>query len=57
MTKQKSLQKNLREDYFLLLKYTGGNVPYLPLPGPNHLELKFYTIMQDFKCVLDFNCK
>ena len=26
---------------------------YLPLHGPNHLQLKFYTIMQDFKRVLD----
>ena len=24
---------------------------------PNHLQLKFYTIMQDSKRVLDFNCK
>ena len=28
-------------------------MPYLPLHGPNHLKLKFYTIMQDFECVLD----
>ena len=25
--------------------------------GPNHLQLKFYTIMQEFKRVLDFNCR
>ena len=31
-------------------------MPYFPLHGPNHLQLKFYTIMQDFKRVLDFNC-
>ena len=24
--------------------------------GPNHLQLKFYTIMQDSKRVLGFNC-
>ena len=24
---------------------------YLPLNRPNHLQLKFYTTMQDFKCV------
>ena len=24
---------------------------------PNHLQLKFYTIMQDSKRVLGFNCK
>ena len=29
---------------------------YFPLLGPNHLQLKFYIIMQDFKRVLDFNC-
>ena len=23
-------------------------MPYLTLHGPNHLQLKFYTIMQDF---------
>ena len=28
-------------------------MPYFPLHGPNHLQLKFYTIMQDFKRVLD----
>ena len=32
-------------------------MPYLPLHGPNYLQLKFYTIMQDFERVLDFNCK
>ena len=32
-------------------------MPYLPLHGPNHLQLKFYAIMQNFKRVLDFNCK
>ena len=31
-------------------------MPHLPLQAPNHLQLKFYTIMQDFKRVLDFNC-
>ena len=28
-----------------------------PLYGPKHLQLKFYTIMQDFKRILKFNCK
>ena len=28
-----------------------------PLHGPNHLQLKFNTIMQDSKPVLGFNCK
>ena len=32
-------------------------MPYFPLHGPNHLKLRFYTIMQDFKRVLEFNCK
>ena len=30
-------------------------MPYLPLHGPNQLQIKFYTIMQDFKRVFDFN--
>ena len=30
-------------------------MPYFPLPGLNHLQLKFYTIMQNFKRVLDFD--
>ena len=34
----------------------GGNVPYFPY-RPNHLQLKFYTIMQDSKRVLGFNYK
>ena len=38
-------------DYYLLLNIAGGNVPYFPLQGPNHLQLKFYTMMQDFKRV------
>ena len=25
------------------------------LHGPKHLQLKFYTLMQDFKCVSGFN--
>ena len=46
-------------DYYLRLKYyiAEGNFPYFPLHGPNHLQLKFYPTMQDFKRVLDFNCK
>ena len=30
---------------------------YFPLHKPNHLQLKFYTIMQDFERALDFNRK
>ena len=38
--------------YFYRTNIGGGNVPYLPLlHGPNHLQLKFYIIMQDFKRV------
>ena len=32
-------------------------MPCFPLHGPNHLQLKFNTIMQDSKPVLGFNCK
>ena len=32
-------------------------MPYLPLHTPIHLQLKFYTIMQDFERALDFNSK
>ena len=28
---------------------------YIPLRGPSHLQLKFYTIMQDFERVLTLN--
>ena len=30
-------------------------MPYFPLHEPNRSQLKFYTIMQDFRRVLDFN--
>ena len=30
-------------------------MPFSPY-GPNHLQLKFYTTMQDSKRVLVFNC-
>ena len=33
------------------------NAPYFPLPGPNHLQLKFNSKMQDVKRVLDLNYK
>ena len=29
---------------------------YLPLPGPNHVQLNFNNKMQDVKRVLDLNC-
>ena len=55
--KTKILKENLRVDYYLLQNIAGGNVPYFPLHGPNHPQLKFFPIMQDFKRVLTFNCK
>ena len=30
-------------------------MPFFPLHEPNHFQLKFYTIMQDFKRVLEFH--
>ena len=38
MTIQKSLEANFRGDYYLLLKYCKGNVPYFRLSGPNHVQ-------------------
>ena len=32
------------------------SAPYFPLPGPNHVQLKFNFKMQDVKRVLDLNC-
>ena len=31
-------RENLRLDYYLLLNIAGDNVPYFPLPCPNHLQ-------------------
>ena len=56
MTKQKSPRKIYERIIIYCKSIAGGNVPYFP-QGPNHLQLKFYTIMQDSKCVLGFNCK
>ena len=38
--KQKSLKKNFRVDYYLLLKYCRRQcrLPCFPLPGPDHLQ-------------------
>ena len=44
-------------DYYLLLNVTKNNAPYFPVHGPNHLQLKFNTRMQDVKRILDLNCK
>ena len=51
-------KENLRVDYYLLLKCCKRQCTlYFPLPGPNHLQLKFNSKMQDIKHVLDLNCK
>ena len=46
-------------DYYLAYSQNvaRNNAPYFPLPGPNHLQLKFNTRMQDVKRILDLNCK
>ena len=54
--KTKISKENLRVDYYLLLNVARNNAPYFPLPGPNHLQLKFNTRMQDVKRILDLNC-
>ena len=46
-----------RVDCYLLINIARGNAPYFPLPGPNHLQIKFNTKMQDVKRVLDLNCQ
>ena len=55
--KTKISKENLRVDYYLLLNVARNNSPYFSLPGPNHLQLKFNTRMQDVKRILDLNCK
>ena len=57
LNKTKISEENLQVNYYLLLKYCRRQCAQLPLHGPNHLQLKFYIIMQDFKRVLNFNCK
>ena len=46
--------ENLRVDYYLLLKCSQRQSTFF-LPGPNHLQLKFNSKMQDVKRVLDLN--
>ena len=57
MTKQKSLRKTFDLIIIYCQNIAEGIVPYFPLHGPNHLQVKFYTIMQDLKRVVEFNCK
>ena len=54
--KTKISKENLREDYYLLLKHCRRQCALL-LQYTKSLQLKFYTIMQDSKSVLRFNCK
>ena len=46
-------KENLRVDYDLLIKCSQRQCTLLPLPGPNHLQLKFNSKMQDVKHVLN----
>ena len=41
--KTKISKENIRVDYYLqyCLNVARNNAPYFPLPGPNHLQLKF----------------
>ena len=56
MTKQKSLKEDLRLDYYLLLKdCTRQTILFSPTRAK--LRTKFNPQMQDFKLVLDLNCK
>ena len=59
--KTKISKENPRVDYYLLLKcckrqYT-LQLRQRTLAGPDHLQLKFNSKMQDVKRVLDLNCK
>ena len=56
MTKQESLQEDLRVDYYLLLKYCRRQCILLPTTWAKSLT-EFNAKMQDFKCVLSLNCK
>ena len=56
MTKQNFLKEGLLVDYYLLLKYCRRQCILLPPTCVKSL-IKFNTKMQDFKRVLDLNCK
>ena len=49
-------KENIRLDCYLLLNIAGGDVLYFPLSWAKLLT-KFNPKMQDFKRVLDLNCK
>ena len=54
--KTKISKENLRVDYYLLLKCSTRQCALLPLPGPNHLQLKSNSKMPDVKRILDLSC-
>ena len=49
-------KENIRQDCYLLLKYCSRQCTLLPPTWPKSLT-KFNPNMQDFKRVLDLNCK
>ena len=55
--KTKIFEENLRAVYCLLLKYSRRQCALLPRTRTKSFTIKFSTIMQDVKRVLDFNCK
>ena len=57
MTKHESLRKIFEWIIIYCKNIAGDSVSYFPLHAPIHLQLKFYTIMQGFKRILDFNSK
>ena len=57
MTKQKSLKKIFEWIIIYCQNVVRDNAPYFPLPGPNHLQLKFNSKMLHVKRVFDLNCK
>ena len=57
MTKQKSLRKISEWIIIYGQNVARDKARYFLLPGPNHLQLKFNSKMQDVKRVLDLKCK
>ena len=55
--KTKISKENLGVDYYLLLKYYTRQCTYLTSPYWAKSLTKFDSKMQDFKRVLDLNCK
>ena len=56
MTKQKSLKENLRVDYYTRLKYCTRQCTSLSPTWAKSLT-NFNPKVQEFKCVLELNCK